>query len=308
METAIQKFLTYLEVERGASYNTIRAYRKDIDTFHRFLQRTGQGTNKGKMVVPKKIDQYAVRSFLGYLHSRKQAKSSVERSQACLRSYFRFLKSRNIITHNPVKHLPMPRKKSKLPTFLTVDEADKLLTQKPPKSVLKDLRNMSIAETLYGTGIRVSELVNLDLIDIDSSAGNIQVLGKGDKERIVPITKPALTAIDLYLQARAQSFKISLRMGVGSEPVFINLRGSRLTDRSVRRILKQLGIDQGLFKRVHPHQLRHSFATHLLDSGADLRSIQELLGHSSLSTTQKYTHISLERLLKIYHEKHPKAK
>jgi len=186
METAIQKFLTYLEVERGASYNTIRAYRKDIDTFHRFLQRTDQGMNKGKMVVPKKIDQYAVRSFLGYLHSRKQAKSSVERSQACLRSFFRFLKSRNIITHNPVKHLPMPRKKSKLPTFLTVDEADKLLTQKPLKSVLKDLRNMAIAETLYGTGIRVSELVNLDLIDIDSSAENIQVLGKGDKERIVP--------------------------------------------------------------------------------------------------------------------------
>jgi len=308
MEKAIQKFLTYLEVERGLVLNTIRAYRKDIESFHGFLQKTGQGMNKEKLVDPKKIDQYAIRSFLGYLHSRKYANSSIERKLACLRSFFRFLKSRDFTKINPVKHLPAPRKKRKLPTFLTIDEAEKLLTPKSSTCTLKAFRNLAIAETLYGTGIRVSELVTLDLSDIDPAAQDIRVLGKGGKERIVPITQAAIRAIDEYLQARARSFNTHIQMGQSSVPLFINLRGSRLSDRSVRRILHQLGINQGLFKRTHPHQLRHSFATHLLDSGADLRAIQELLGHSSLATTQKYTHISLERLLKIYDEKHPKAK
>ncbi|MBN1357059.1 tyrosine recombinase XerC [bacterium] len=307
METAIQRFMTYLEVERGASPHTLRSYRQDIETFNRFLHKTSQGQDSKGRVKPSEIDRYAVRSFLGYLHTQNYSRASMERKLAAIRAFFRFLKTRKLIRQNPVKYIPLPRKDRKLPTFLTVNEADTLLNAYPSPNLLRDLRDLAIAETLYGTGIRVSELVNMDVGDLDPGSEEIRVLGKGGKERILPATQTAITAIETYLQAR-RNLKSGKSQPGDSNPLFTNLRGTRISDRSVRRILHRMGLDRGLLKRVHPHQLRHSYATHLLDSGADLRAIQELLGHTSLSTTQKYTHISLERLLKIYNEKHPKAK
>ncbi len=307
MELAIQRFLTFLEVEKGASPHTVRAYKSDILAIEAFLKRTCQCIDEHGLVSENLIDRYAVRSFLSYLHTHKLARSTIERKMASLKTFFQFLASRKMINANPVKYMALPRKEKRLPTFLTETEADLLLDQVLDKNSLRDLRNLALAEMLYGTGIRVSELVSLDLEDIDSEAREIRVLGKGDKERIVPVTEAALEILDLYLAARSVYYKRTFCPG-GSGPVFINLRGSRLSDRSVRRILRQMGVDQGLFKHVHPHQIRHSFATHLLNSGADLRAIQELLGHASLATTQKYTHVSLERLLRIYYDKHPKAK
>ncbi|MBN1295989.1 tyrosine-type recombinase/integrase, partial [bacterium] len=200
-----------------------------------------------------------------------------------------------------------PRRHLTLPTYLTIAEANLLLTLPDGSLGIKLLRNFAIAELLYATGIRVSELASMDLNDIDSTGMEIRVLGKGRKERIVPITEPAVDRLNRYLNERRVVRSDNARIG-GAGPVFISLRGTRLTTRSIHRILKQLGYDAGLTKRVHPHELRHSFATHLLDSGADLRAIQELLGHAHLTTTQKYTHVSLERLLKIYNDKHPRAK
>ncbi|MCD4655391.1 tyrosine-type recombinase/integrase, partial [bacterium] len=172
---------------------------------------------------------------------------------------------------------------------------------------LKALRNFAIAELLYATGIRVSELTDLNIVDLDFNQMELRVMGKGRKERILPVTIPAMDRMKSYLQQKRQTFTNGVQPE-DSNPLFINLRGTRLTTRSVHRIMREMGLDAGLNKRVHPHELRHSFATHLLDSGADLRAIQELLGHKNLTTTQKYTHISLERLLKIYNDKHPRAK
>jgi integrase/recombinase XerC len=307
METAILRYLTYLEVEKGASEHTLRAYRGDLDEFQEFLRRTGQAGSDTDKIQLTEIDRFSVRSFLGYLHTHQRAKSSIERKLAALRGFFKYMKKQGLLEQNPVELIPMPKKQRRLPPYLTPDEAETLLGHASPLDSFKDLRDIALAETLYGTGIRVSELVGLNLSDIDPMAFEMRVLGKGHKERVVPVTEAALDAINRYLSGRNLWFKCTCKIGT-REPLFVNLRGKRLTDRSVRRSLKRMGIEHGLLKHVHPHQLRHSFATHLLDSGADLRAIQELLGHSSLGTTQKYTHISLERLLRIYHDKHPKAK
>lgn len=307
MEHATQRFLTFLEIEKGVSAHTLRAYRADITQFRDFLMRTGQCLDSSGLVEITRVDRYAVRSFLSYLYSHRRARATVARKMAALKSFFRFLAVRDMIPSDPVKIMALPRREKKLPTFLTENEAEKLLDQTVEPTSLRQIRNLAMAELLYGTGIRVSELVNLDMGDVDSGARELRVLGKGNKERIVPVTDVAMEILDLYLSARWLYYKNRNRAGE-SGAVFINLRGSRLTDRSVRRILRRMGVDQGLFKHVHPHQIRHSFATHLLNAGADLRAIQELLGHASLATTQKYTHVSLERLLRIYHDKHPKAK
>ncbi|MBN1550164.1 tyrosine recombinase XerC, partial [bacterium] len=305
IERAIQRFLTYLDLEQNASDNTLRAYNRDIEEFSFFMRRTGQGLDSAGDVSIETIDRTAVRAFLGYLHFQKKARSTIERKLAALRSFFHYLKQTGLLSENPVKHILMPRKQRKLPVFLTIDETERLLESPQPINELKLVRNLAIAEMLYGTGVRVSELVGLNLSDVDFEMEEIRVLGKGGKERLIPVTKPALGILRKYLEILRSSVRVASEQG--AHPLFVNLKGGRLTDRSVRRILKSLGIDQGLKKNIHPHQLRHSYATHLLDSGADLRAIQELLGHAGLATTQKYTHVSLERLLKIYYDKHPKA-
>jgi len=307
MKKEIQRFLTHLEIERDASENTLRAYEQDIRELSDFLSRTGQFVLEDKDVDATSIDRHAIQSFLSYLHSHRKSRTTIERKIAAIRSFFKFLKSRKVIIVNPTRSIPLPKKQRKLPTYLTKNEAEQLLNLPETAIGLKTLRNFAIAELFYATGIRVSELTALNLDDLDPDQMELQVLGKGRKERIVPVTAPALKRIKSYLEQRRQILKDGARLGTAG-PLFINLRGKRITARSVHRIMKEMGLNAGLNKRVHPHELRHSFATHLLDSGADLRAIQELLGHKNLTTTQKYTHISLERLKKIYNDKHPRAK
>ncbi len=307
MQLEIQKFLTYLEVERDASPHTLRAYRIDLDEFEAFLNRTGLAQNEPGTVQAGKIDRLAIRAYIGYLHAHRKSRATVERHLSTLKSFFRFLVLRHLIDSNPATRIPLPRKEKRLPEFLTTTEAEALLDSSRDNLDFKSIRDMAIAELLYGTGLRVSEAAGLNLDDIDPFSDEIHVIGKGNKERIVPMTPVVREALDVYLRERGVKTGTFLRFGAAG-PVFINHRGTRLTDRSMRRSLKKLAITHKLLKHVHPHQLRHSFATHLLDAGADLRAIQELLGHSSLATTQKYTHVSLERLLKVYHAKHPKAR
>ncbi len=307
MDRAIQRFLTYLEVERGASPHTIKAYHQDIMDLCAFLHISGHSQNDDGILSPDSIDRYALRSFLQHLYLESKSRSTIERKVSSLRTFFRFLKSRNMIERNPAKYLPLPRKELKLPVFLSEQETEQLLSEGTLADTMIKSRDLSIAETLYATGIRVSELAGLNLSDIEPTSQEIRVLGKGNKERIVPITDIALQSLDIYLTNRRHFFNQTLSWG-DVTPLFVNIKGDRLTDRSIRRILKNMGLRQNILKHVHPHQLRHSYATHLLNNGADLRAIQELLGHASLATTQKYTHVSLERLLKVYHDKHPKAK
>lgn len=307
MELAIQKFLTFLEVERDASLHTLRAYQADLRIFQTFLHQTGQSADESGDVKVERIDRFAIRAFAGYLHSHRKSRATVERRLSTLKSFFRFLKNHNIIEANPALRIPLPKKSKRLPGFLTREEAEQLLDSGKHEIDFKDIRDLAIAELLYGSGIRISEAASLNLNDIDPLSNEIRVIGKGNKERIVPMTPVIREALDAYFQSCGQFTGKYPRFG-SPGPLFINQRGTRLTDRSMRRSLKNLAITHKLLKHVHPHQLRHSFATHLLDGGADLRSIQELLGHSSLATTQKYTHVSLERLLKVYNEKHPKAR
>lgn len=307
MQKEIQTFLTHLEIERDASENTLRAYQQDLEELSAFLQRTGQAQTEKRAISVVLIHRQSIQSFLSYLHSRRRSRTTIERKIAAIRSFFRFLKSREIITNNPARSIPLPRKHRKLPTYLTVTEAEKLLTLPPDAMGMKALRNFAMVELVYATGLRVSELVSLNINDLDQNQMELRVMGKGRKERILPITEPALDRVMTYLQARRNKLNDNAVPG-SAAALFVNMRGSRITTRSVHRIMREMGIDAGLSKRVHPHELRHSFATHLLDSGADLRAIQELLGHENLTTTQKYTHISLERLLKVYNDKHPRAK
>jgi integrase/recombinase XerC len=302
MENELNQFLMYLEMERNVSPHTLRAYESDLREFLAFLTRTGQQATG----TPEHA-RNGVRSFLGYLHAHRKSRTTIERKISSIRSFFRFLKSRKYITHNPATGIPLPRKQRKLPGFLTVKEVKQLLDDMAADGDLKTLRNLAMAELMYGTGMRVGELVTLDLKDVDISEMEVRLTGKGGKERIVPMTRPAVDRIEAYLLQRRIELNDAAHTG-GDGPLFVNVRGTRITTRSVHRIMKGMGCDAGLSKRVHPHELRHSFATHLLDSGADLRAIQELLGHANLTTTQKYTHISLEKLLRIYNDKHPRAK
>ncbi|MBN1880418.1 tyrosine recombinase [bacterium] len=308
METDIRQFLTYLEIERNASLHTLRAYGHDLHELSDFLRRTNQGCAGGDHPDVTAVDRFAIQSYLSFLHTHRQARTTIERKIASIRSFFRFLKARKRIDSNPSISIPLPKKQRKLPGYLTTGEAETLLDMPAAGSLsMKLLRDFAMAELMYGTGMRVSELVGLNLDAIDPIEGEVRIMGKGGKERIVPMTRTASDRIEAYLQARRMERNDNARAGRPG-PLFINLRGTRISVRSVHRLMKCLGINAGLSKRVHPHELRHSFATHLLDSGADLRSIQELLGHANLTTTQKYTHISLERLLRIYNDKHPRAK
>jgi integrase/recombinase XerC len=242
-----------------------------------------------------------IRGYLGYLHQKNQ-KSSIARKLSTLRSFFKFLVKKGMIEFNPMEGILTPKREKNLPAYLSVDAIFRLLDSIETDS-LQAARNRAIFETLYSCGIRVSELAGLDVYDLDTAAGMLKVLGKGGKERLVPIGAKALDSLAAYrrmLQAQG---------GIGTAsngPLFLNLRGQRLTTRSVARILKKIAAACGILTPVSPHTLRHTFATHMLDAGADLRSVQELLGHQNLSTTQKYTHVSIDRLMDAYDRAHPR--
>lgn len=289
MDDAIGAFLEYLAVERGASPHTVRGYAGDLREFSAFLRRAG---NLG----PAAIDMRSVRAYLASLHQRGLAKSSIGRKLASVRSCLRFLARRGVIEQNPARLVRSPRPPRRLPSFLPKDESKQLLDRAPGSSA-SGCRDHALLELLYATGIRVAECCGLDGTDVDRSHGTVRVLGKGDKERVVPVGEVALEAIDAYLAARARP----------DGPLFTNARGGRLTTRSAQRIVGRQARLSGTSRRVTPHTLRHTFATHMLSEGADLRLIQELLGHRRLSTTQRYTHVSPEHLMKVYDAAHPRA-
>lgn len=289
-DVAVEQFLRSLAVERGASPHTLRSYRTDLTDCAAFLAAGRLGTLVG-------ADARTLRAYLAALHERGLARTSIARRLAALRSFFRFLMRRGRASANPAREVTTPKLPRKLPAYLPIDESEALLRVAPPPTA-GGARDRAILELFYATGIRVAELAGLDVEDLDLREGAVRVLGKGRKERIVPVGRKAVEALRAYLGREGERER---------GPVFINGRGGRLTVRSVHRIVRARARAAGLHRRVSPHTLRHTFATHLLDAGADLRLIQELLGHARLGTTQKYTHVSTDRLMKVYDRAHPRA-
>jgi len=293
-----------LRDERGVSEHTRRSYLHDVGQFLDFLSGTFLSREVGTIAAGE-VDALAVRSFLAYLRKEGLQKSSIGRHLSALRTFFTFLMREGRADSNPARAVSSPRPDATLPRTLSVEEASAVVEAPDPDAAL-GIRDRALLELLYATGLRVSELVGLDLADVDVSSRQLRTLGKGRKERLVPFGEKAAEAIRSYLPVRD-----ALRPaapGRGREPLFLNARGARLTDRSVRRILDRALFSAEVERHASPHALRHSFATHLLAAGADLRTIQELLGHASLSTTQKYTHLDAERLIEVYRKSHPKAK
>jgi len=291
-------FVAKLEHEKGFSEHTLRAYHKDLLQFDNFLKAEKRSSLES-------INNLLLRRFLAVLRSKNYSKTTIARKLASIRSFFKFLIREGELVANPFEMLRTPKQDKKLPHFLSITEVDVLL-KTPDSSSVMGLRDMAIMETLYSTGIRVSELVGLDEGHIDFTAGMIKVQGKGKKERLVPIGTHAIDAINEYINSKSMSKKKEEKSVSRGEPLFLNKYGDRLTARSVARSLDKYLKESGINLLTSPHTFRHSFATHLLDKGADLRSVQEMLGHSSLSTTQVYTHITTERLKNVYDKAHPR--
>jgi integrase/recombinase XerC len=294
----IDRFVDYMALEKGASPHTCRAYRADLELFAAFLHE------QGLPVDVTKIDYLSIRLYLGHLYQGRQTKrTSVKRKLASLRTFFKYLKREGVVEKNPAKMVAIPKGEKTLPHPLSVDEAFRFIDIPDAASPLGS-RDRAILEFLYSSGLRVGELTALSLSDLDLEAGMVRVLGKGNKERMVPIGSKAVEALNLYLTHRSE-----LMRNEQSPPqhLFLNHRGGRLSARSVGRMIKKYLLQAGIVKETTPHTFRHSFATHLLDAGADLRGIQELLGHASLSTTQKYTHVSSAKLMEVYDRTHPRA-
>ncbi len=304
MDRAIRAFLEVLAVQEGASPQTIRAYTSDLAQFHAFALAVLKP--HGTLTV-ESIDAGVIREFLASRDRGGEKNTSLARKLACLRSFFRYLVRIGRLQANPAEDVRAPKLPKHLPQVLTKDDAGALM-EFPPAEAREGLRDRAILETLYSTGARVSELVGMNREDISRSEGVVRVRGKGRKERVIPLSPLALDAIDAY-HAQAPVAAASESNARGAQdpaPVFRNRRGGRLTTRTVARIVaKYSGQLSG--GAIHPHTLRHSFATHLLDEGADLRAIQEMLGHVSLSTTQKYTHLATDQLLALYDRTHPRA-
>ena len=292
MDTAVRSFLTYLHIERKASPHTLRNYGQDLRQFLDFLRR-----DEGSLRSPQQIEPITIRSFMALRANQGDSKATRSRKLSAIRSLFRYLAREGQITRNPGEAVRGPKQERKLPTVLTADDAKRLMDDciRP-----RSFRDQALLETLYSSGARVSEVVNLNLDDVDLHEGIATVLGKGRKERIVPLGTHAVRALAAYRR--------SLPAGTVSGPLFRNRRGGRLTARSVERLVAQAARDLPNFPSLSPHGLRHSFATHLLDGGVDLRAIQELLGHVSVSTTQRYTHVALDRIMEAYDKAHPRAR
>jgi integrase/recombinase XerC len=290
VKKAIDAFLRHLDAERNASPHTQRAYKADLADFSVYLEQEVRRRPR-----PKDVDHLVIRGYLARLHDLGLSKTSAARRLATLRSFFRFLCREGILEANPARPLISPRVERRIPARLDEDDLGRLLDV--PGDTGQARRNRAILELLYATGLRCSELVGLDVADIDLGSRMLRVLGKGRKERVVPFGRMAGNALALYLTER----------GAAGEALFLNTKGGRLTDRSVRRLVGQRVRSVAMEQRVSPHSLRHAFATHLLERGADLRAIQELLGHASLSTTQRYTHLNTRQILESYRKSHPKA-
>jgi len=305
----LQQFADFLSLEKGFAANTCRAYLRDIEDFLRYfikhralpMMSVSDDADADALNIDA-VSSLVIRGYLGQLHQQKIKKTSIARKISSIRTFFRFLEKHGVITENPAEAVLTPKQEKPVPSYLTVDQVFRLLDAVDTKS-LAGKRNRAIFETLYSTGIRVSELVGLDVPDVDFSGKSVRVLGKGNKERMVPIGQPAMAAIQDYREALHMQKQIAAD---GKGPLFLNKNMERLTARSVARLLSKAALEAGLAVPVSPHDLRHSFATHLLDAGLDLRVVQELLGHKQLSTTQKYTHVSIDRLMTAYDSAHPR--
>jgi len=292
----IQKFLEHLHGERSSSAHTLRAYRNELERFGAYL---------GPEIRWKDIDHVFIRGFLAHLHGEGLSKVSVARALAAIRSLYKWLAREGIVQQNPAKLVATPRLPKKLPRVPTMEEMNGLLNSEMPVSAAFPERDRAIFELLYGCGLRNSELVGIEPGDIDDANGVILVRGKGKKQRYVPLEGAAADALKAY---RPERQKLLNAAGKNTRRLFINRRGGALTTRSVGRIVKQIAIAKGLPPDIHPHTLRHAFGTHMLTEGADLRAIQELLGHERLSTTQKYTQLSITHVMEVYDKTHPRAK
>ena len=290
MKKQIDQFLAYLRAEKNASEHTVKNYAVDLRDFSNFLGE----------VEPDKIEYTHVRNFLAHLKERDFSQSSISRKLACLRSFFKYMAREQLLTTNPASNIATPKREKKLPEFLNQDEMNKLINA-ASDATKAGRRDRAIIETLYSTGMRVSELMCLNIGDLDFVSGTLKVQGKGKKERMVPVGNTAVRSVEAYMGDRMENDKQA------TSPLFLNKNGTRLTDRSVRRILIKYAKRAGITKDISPHTIRHTFATHLLDRGADLRSVQDLLGHENLSTTQIYTHVTTKRLKDAYEKAHPRA-
>lgn len=298
MYNLVDHFIYFLKIEKNYSQLTIEGYQRDlfagIDFFAQLLKVSQE------QLQPEQIDGRLFRRFLAHLQERKLSRASIARRLAAWRSFYKHLYRENITQFNPMVKMFNPKLEKRLPKFLYQEETARLLEL--PEQTPLGLRDRALLETLYASGIRVSELVSLDMVNLDLNRGYLWVLGKGSKERVVPVHDRAVEALKHYLEQARPVLVVS------NEPaVFVNYKGTRLTDRGTRKILDKYCCEAGLRFNISPHVIRHSFATHLLDNGADLRSVQELLGHSSLSTTQIYTHVTKQQLKKVYRLAHPRA-
>jgi len=298
MDKYLSSFEEFLSSERNYSKHTLKAYITDLKEFSLVLKQMNIISAESGEVDFAKLDETAIRLYLSKLY-RVNKKVSISRKIASIRTFFEFLIRRGYMKSNSAKLVATPKAEKRLPTFLTVDEVIKLV-ESPGSDNVYELRDRAILELLYSCGLRVSELVGINLSDLDLTSMNVKVLGKGNKERIVPLGSKALSAIEIYL-------KLRLDLKPKDDCLFVNSRGGRLTARSIDRIIKKYAVIAGIPKNISPHVLRHTFATHLLGGGADLRAIQEMLGHQCLSTTQRYTHTSVEKLMEIYDKTHPRA-
>ncbi|KLU61395.1 tyrosine recombinase XerD [Peptococcaceae bacterium CEB3] len=292
-EMLINNYLNFLKLERGLSENTIAAYRRDLKRLSVFLAGRGEG-----LLTCEANDLFLL---VYHLRSEGKAARSLARATATLRGFFSYLLNEGLRTEDPTLYLNTPKLDKVLPHVLSEQAMDKLLTVRSSTDL--DLRNLAMLEVMYGSGLRVSELTNLSVKDVALDVGYVRCLGKGGKERIVPLGECAVQALNTYLRGPRER----LRRGRRTEVLFLNARGNRLTRQGFWQILKDWAKAHGLEQNVFPHMLRHTFATHLLDHGADLRSVQEMLGHADISTTQIYTHLSRQRLLEVFRRAHPRS-
>ena len=310
MREQLQSFLDYLRLNRNASRHTVMAYRGDVGQYLSFLEKRGGR----RVVTPADLNHESVRAFLSELFQRGTAGSTSARRLAAIRSFARYLRREGLLDHDPGALISTPRQVRKIPAHLDIDEMQALLDA-PDTSTPLGRRDRAILELFYASGLRLSELVGVDLEDLNLSSRLIRVLGKGGKERILPFNRTAAAAIRAYLKDRldlAQAVPASSKGGSNSrlsnrEPLFLNYRGGRLSTRSVDRLVRRYVVQSSTKLGISPHALRHSFATHLLERGADLRAIQELLGHSRVTTTQRYTHVNASQLTQVYRRTHPRA-
>lgn len=294
MQNELNQFLSYLKYEKNASPHTIKSYKTDLNQLAEFL--------KERSILLREVDNVLLRGFLARLHERKEMKSTVARKLASVRSFLQFCVKRKWLEDNPAKVVSTPKQERHIPSFLSEEEVANFL-ELPYSNKILDLRDKVVLEFLYATGVRVSELVGINLEDISLEERLIRVKGKGKKERLLPFGKKAEESLMKYLRGRS-----SINKGrIDQKALFLNYRGQRLAARSVERIIDKYIRLSALKRKISPHSFRHSFASHLLSRGADLRVIQELLGHESLATTQKYTHLDLAQLVKVYRKSHPRS-